>query len=146
MESDTIHHLLLVAFSRANHAMNARTRDHGLMPGQPKVLEYLAGNEGCLQRDIARACEMDRATATGVLGRMEGMGLIERRPKAGDRRALEVWLTPAGWEAAECVARYGAEVDEIACTGLTNEERDVLARLLVRVRDNFNERGDDAHE
>ena len=114
MELDTIHHQLLLAFSRSNHAMTSRIRAFGLMPGQPKVLEFVAENEGCLQRDIARACAMDRATTTGLLARMEETGLVERRPKAGDRRALEVWLTDAGWAAAEHAAVCGAEVDAIA--------------------------------
>ncbi|MBM6774583.1 MarR family transcriptional regulator [Olsenella profusa] len=147
MEADTIHHLLLVTFGRSNHAMTSRTRRYGLMPGQPKVLEFVADNEGCLQRDIANACAMDRATVTGVLGRMEEAGLIERRPKEGDRRALEVRLTDAGWEAAEHVAICGAEVDEIACADMTADERDELARLLARVNENFEqEEGKGTHE
>ena len=137
MELDTIHHQLLLAFSRSNHAMTSRIRAFGLMPGQPKVLEFVAENEGCLQRDIARACAMDRATTTGLLARMEETGLVERRPKAGDRRALEVWLTDAGWAAAEHVAVCGAEVDAIAHANMTPHERETLSRLLARVIDNF---------
>lgn len=137
MELDTIHHQLLLAFSRSNHAMTSRIRAFGLMPGQPKVLEFVAENEGCLQRDIARACAMDRATTTGLLARMEETGLVERRPKAGDRRALEVWLTDAGWAAAEHAAVCGAEVDAIAHANMTPNERETLSRLLARVIDNF---------
>lgn len=137
MELDTIHHQLLLAFSRSNHAMTSRIRAFGLMPGQPKVLEFVAENEGCLQRDIARACAMDRATTTGLLARMEETGLVERHPKAGDRRALEVWLTDAGWAAAEHVAVCGAEVDAIAHANMTPNERETLSRLLARVIDNF---------
>ena len=137
MELDTIHHQLLLAFSRSNHAMTSRIRAFGLMPGQPKVLEFVAENEGCLQRDIARACAMDRATTTGLLARMEETGLVERRPKAGDRRALEAWLTDAGWAAAEHVAVCGAEVDAIAHANMTLNERETLSRLLARVVDNF---------
>lgn len=137
MELDTIHHQLLVAFGHSNHAMTSRTRAFGLMPGQPKVLEFVAGNEGCVQRDIAHACAMDRATVTGLLARMEEAGLIERHPKKGDRRALEVYLTDAGWEAAEHVARCGAKVDEIAHADMSAEERETLSRLLARVIENF---------
>ncbi len=147
MELDTIHHQLLMAQSHANRAMMARVRERGLLPGQPKVLEYVADNEGCLQRDIAEACMMDRATVTGVLARMEAAGLVERRAKQGDRRALEVRLTDAGWDAAEFVARCGAEVDGIAHAGMSAEERETLSRLLARVTESFEreERGD-AHE
>ena len=114
METDTIHHLLLMAFNHSNRAMTSRTRAFGLMPGQPKVLEHLAEHEGCLQRDIARACVMDRATVTGVLARMEESGLVERRPKQGDRRALEVRLSDGGWEAAERVACATAQSQRTA--------------------------------
>lgn len=137
MQLDTIHHQLLVAFGKSHRAMVTRTRGFGLLPGHPKVLEYVAGAEGCLQRDIAEACAMDRATVTGLRTRMESLGLVERRPKVGDRRALEIWLTDAGWDAAECVARCGAEVDEIAHTGMSEEEREELSRLLERVIGNF---------
>lgn len=147
METDTIHHLLLMAFNHSNRAMTSRTRAFGLMPGQPKVLEHLAEHEGCLQRDIARACVMDRATVTGVLARMEESGLVERRPKQGDRRALEVRLSNGGWEAAERVACCGAEVDEIACAGMSVAEREELSRLLTRMIENFErEEQRDAHE
>lgn len=147
MELDTIHHQLLVAFSRSNHAMTSRTREFGLMPGQPKVIEYVAQNDGCLQSDIARGCAMDRATVTGLLARMEEAGLVERVPKAGDRRALEVHLTDAGWAAAEHVARCGAQVDAIAHADMTASEREALSELLARVIENFEqaERGS-AHE
>ena len=117
MEVDTIHHQLLVAFGRSNHAMISRTREFGLMPGQPKVLEYVAEHEG----------------------RMEEAGLVERRPKAGDRRALEVHLTDSGWAEAEHVACCGAEVDAVAHRGMTAEEREELSRLLARVIENFEE-------
>lgn len=146
VELDTIHHQLLIAFSHANHAMTSRIRAFGLLPGQPKVLEFVAGNEGCLQRDIARACAMDRATTTGLLVRMEEAGLIERRPKADDRRALEVWLTDAGWIAAERVAACGAEVDAIAHANMTPDERKTLSKLLALVIDNFVAEEEKMHE
>lgn len=146
MELDTIHHQLLLAFSHSNHAMTSRIRAFGLMPGQPKVLEFVAENEGCLQRDIARACAMDRATTTGLLARMEEAGLVERRPKAGDRRALEVWLTDAGWVAAERVAVCGAEVDAIAHANMTPSERETLSKLLARVIENFVTEEEKMHE
>ena len=90
MVPDTIHHLLLVAFGCSNHAMVSRTRGFGLMPGQPKVLEFVAKNEGCLQRDIARACAMDRATVTGVLARMEGG--IRGRETGGRSRCASLMM------------------------------------------------------
>ena len=135
--ADTIHHQLLVAFSHSNRAMLGRTRGEGLMPGQPKVLEYLAEHDGCNPRAIARACVMDKSTVTSVLARMEEGGLIERCSDPRDRRGLSVVLTERGRAAAERVCAIGDEVDKTALAGLSGEERSRLQELLARVIGNF---------
>lgn len=134
---EPIHHQLLVAFSHSNRAMLARTRATGLKPGQPKVLEHVVFHEGCTQRDIARACVMDKSTVTSVVARMEEEGLVERRAKPGDRRVQAVYLTERGRAAATDVLAYRAEVDDIAWRGFTDEERAQLTSLLERVVENL---------
>lgn len=132
-----IHHQLLVAFSHSKRAMLSRSRAAGLKPGQPKVLEYVVFHEGCSQRDIARACVMDKSTVTSVVTRMEEEGLLERRARPGDRREVEIRLTQSGRDAAEKVLRYRDEVDDIAWGNLTHEERAELSSLLARVIRHF---------
>lgn len=136
-KNDSIHHLLLMAFSHSNRAMLARTRAVGLMPGQPKVLEHLMGHDGCSQRDIAQACVMDKSTVASVLARMEGAGLIERAPDDGDRRRVHVRLTQLGREAGRCVQVYGDQVDDICLAGFSESEADLLADMLGRVIGNL---------
>lgn len=136
----SIHRQLMVAFSHSNRAMLARTHALGLKPGQPKVLEHLVAHEGCAQRDIARACAMDKSTVTSILSRMEEDGLIERRSAPWDHRTAIVSLTEAGRRAADEVLRFGDEVDALAWRGLSDEERDELAALLGRVIGNLDGR------
>ena len=50
----------------------------GLSSGQPKVLERLVGLEGCMQKELAEACEVEPATITSILPKMEKKGLIKR--------------------------------------------------------------------
>ena len=133
IELEPIHHQLLVAFSYSNRAMRARTRQCGLMPGQPKVLEHLALHDGCTQKEIAQSCVMDKSTVTSVLGRMEDAGLIERRSKEGDRRVVAVFLTEKGRSAASDVLDCRSEVDDIAWRGLDTDERRRLSHLLDQV-------------
>lgn len=134
---EPIHHQLMRAFSYSNRAVIGRTRRIGLKPGQPKVLEYVVGHEGCTQREIAHACVMDQSTVTSVLSRMEADGLIERRAKAGDRRAATVFLTPRGREAADQVLACCYDVDTAAWQGLSAAERAELSRLLACVITNL---------
>lgn len=144
VETGPIHHQLLEAFSHSNRAMLERTRRLGLKPGQPKVLEFVIQHEGCTQREIARACVMDKSTATGILARMEEEGLIERHASPDDRRIASVHLTEAGRAAATRVLAICDEVDAIAWKGMDAQERRTLTRLLGRVIANLSEEGERA--
>ena len=52
-----------------------------LRPGEPKILEFLAEHEPCEQKVIAAGCNLDSASVTGILGRMEKRELIKRETK-----------------------------------------------------------------
>ena len=67
-----------------------------LRPGEPKILEFLAEHEPCEQKVIAAGCNLDSASVTGILGRMEKRGLIKRETKNGNRRSLYVSRTEHG--------------------------------------------------
>ena len=53
--------------------------------GQPKVLEYLFTHDGAIQKNIAEACQIEPATLTSLLLRMEKNNLVERKNKNGDK-------------------------------------------------------------
>ena len=50
----------------------------GLTVGQPKALNYLGLHNGNVQKNIATGCQIDSATLTRILNRMEEKGLIKR--------------------------------------------------------------------
>ena len=54
-----------------------------LKPGEPKIIEFLAENQPCEQKEIAAGCDIDPASVTGLLRRMENHNLIERHIKNG---------------------------------------------------------------
>ena len=45
---------------------------------------------------LADALDVSVASATGIIDRMEGRGLVERKPQAADRRVIEVHITDGG--------------------------------------------------
>lgn len=113
-----LHFLLLRAFHHVNQTVVARTRALGLLPGQPKILEYLAENDGCRARDICSGCCQDKSTMTSLLARMEREGIVRREEDPGDRRASRVFLTEKGHDLAMEVKRVVWVVDDEACQGL----------------------------
>ena len=97
---ESLHYLLMKAHTVLSRKIVAGVRELGLTPGQPKVLDYLSRFGERDQKTIAAYCEIEPATVGSILGRMEAAGMIARRHRPGDRRALFVSLTERGRERA----------------------------------------------
>jgi DNA-binding MarR family transcriptional regulator len=55
--------------------------------------------------ELAEAVVISKSGLTGIVDRMESAGLVAREPVAGDRRAVQVSLTPAGQERFETASQ-----------------------------------------
>jgi DNA-binding MarR family transcriptional regulator len=64
-----------------------------LTHGQFFMLVAVLEKDGLLPSQLAKKVEMDRATTTGLLDRLERDGWIERLPDTRDRRAHRIHLT-----------------------------------------------------
>lgn len=108
------------------------------MPGnltsrQFAALAKLAAVGPTSQNALGRLTAMDNATISGVLGRLEERGLVQRRAQPGDRRLLEVSLTPAGSDlVAGCLAAAG-QISAQTLAPLAPEEQRLLLELLRRL-------------
>ena len=70
-----------------------------LSPSQFNVLNLLSDQPaGISQIELSRQLIMHRSNVTGLVDRLERQGRVQRRTVAGDRRAYQVTLTPAGWK------------------------------------------------
>lgn len=112
--------------------------EHGLTLGHCKVLVTLSRNEGITQARLADLSDTDPMTLVRTLDKMEGDGLLERRPDAADRRAYRLHLKPASKPALEEIVRMGDRARSEVLAGLNNEERLQLLDLLERVLANLN--------
>ena len=131
---DSLHYLLMKAHGAVKRAVLAEGAKLGLTPGQPKILEFLMNNGESDQTTLAADCEIEQATAGGILLRMEEAGLIARRRREGNRRSLYVSLTPRGVETAQKMDEAAHEVDRIAASLLSEGEEERLKNMLASVR------------
>ncbi len=107
--------------------------------GEPKILEFLSENEPCEQKTIAKGCDLDPASVTGILGRMEDRGLIMRKTHPGNRRSLFVSMTEEGHTYVQYIEKIFKKIDSIALKDFTNEEKTELFRLLDKIYLNLKE-------
>lgn len=129
----SFHYLLMAAQGMFQRAVMGELSKAGLTAGQPKVLDYLGLHDGSIQKHIAAGCQIDPATLTGLLGRMEEKGLIERRSQDGDRRSLYVYLTAEGWEKQKLVRSVLTRMETQVLDGLAQEHRTALTKGLLQV-------------
>ena len=66
---------------------------------QAAALLIANANPGVSQIDIANELQMDRATMTAILDRLETRGLIQRKRSRTDRRKQQLYLTLKGQKA-----------------------------------------------
>jgi DNA-binding MarR family transcriptional regulator len=129
---------LLAQVCRAHHGRARALLDEiGLYRGQQFVLCALWKEEGLTHSELADHLHVHPATVTNALKRMERTGFLERRPDAEDQRVSRVYLTDAGREIRGSVERVWTELEEQTIEGFSDEERDVLERLLERVYENL---------
>jgi DNA-binding MarR family transcriptional regulator len=129
---------LLTRVGRAHRAgVSAYLAEFGLHVGQEMVLMHLWEQDGRSQKDLAERLEIEPPTLTRMLSRMERCGFVERRRDPEDGRIFRVYLTPEGRALREPVEAGWMEFEDRAFADLTLEERLLLRRLLLQVRENL---------
>jgi DNA-binding MarR family transcriptional regulator len=109
----------------------------GLYRGQPSLLQALWEHEGLMHTELARRLQVQPATITKMLQRMEKAGFVERRPDPDDQRVSRVYLTEAGRVVRSDVQQVWRQLEEEAFTGFTLEERVLLRRFFLHIRENL---------
>jgi DNA-binding MarR family transcriptional regulator len=79
----------------------------GVAPAEFRVLWLLvtAPGKAAPMNELSRALNFSTAGTTKLVDRMAGLGLVERRTHASDRRVTLTALTPAGAETAVRISR-----------------------------------------
>ena len=67
-----------------------------ITPVQALVLGFLRDEDRITSSELGKRTELDSATLTGIIDRLEAAELIERRGNPADRRSIQVHLTERG--------------------------------------------------
>ena len=129
---------LFAQICRLKHArIHTLLETLSLYRGQPSVLQALWEQEGLMHTELARRLQVQPATITKMLQRMEKAGFVERRPDPDDQRVSRVYLTDAGRAVRADVQQVWRQLEEEAFASFTLEERVLLRRFFLQVRENL---------
>lgn len=111
---------------------------------QCRTLTFLQEAEGEVnQRMLEEHLMVKPSTASGIVGRLVEKGLVRRQTSESDGRCRILALTDSGWQFYAQFCSIADQVNTQAGQGLSEEEKDTLRRLLLRVADNLSETQED---
>ena len=102
---------------------------------QGMVINFLFEEDAVTSSNLGERTQLDSATLTGVLDRLEGASIIERRSNPEDRRAILVCLTDKGRSVATKVRKAMENGNREFLKILSDEEATMLREFLRRLRE-----------
>lgn len=117
-------------FQKVDRVATESLRWRQLSPAQVDVLAKVGSSEGISQQELADALLVTKGNVCQLLHKMEGSGLLERRP---DGRVNRLFLTDQGRRLYdEVVPRHDAMLAEQFNT-LSEADQRALLRLLRQI-------------
>ena len=100
------------------------------------TLLVLWENDGLGVHELARALEMEGATMTPLVQRMEKLGLVTRIRSSEDERRVNVSLTPKGKELRSAALKVP---EALGCAiGVNEDQAKAMISELQKIRDMLN--------
>ena len=135
----SLHSLLMACHTNFNRLymreLDRRYPGHNLLPGQPKILEFLNSHNNAYQRQIADGCLLEPSTLSLILSKMEDAGLISRGSSGSNRKNRIVSLTPKGMEMADKVIEVYVTLEKDIQKTCTTIEKDNVRIILRKICD-----------
>jgi DNA-binding MarR family transcriptional regulator len=118
-------------------SMNRRVQHLGLTQEQWRTLFHLSQAEGCTQVALADKLEVQPISLVRILDKLQDNDWVERRPSPTDRRAFQLYLTPAAAPLLEELTRIGRTTRDEALAGISTADIQRLALILETIKDNL---------
>ncbi|AKN31931.1 MarR family transcriptional regulator [Clostridium carboxidivorans P7] len=111
----------------------------GLNSQQGRMIGYIYEHQdsGIIQKDLARVFQRTEASITSMLQGLEKKGYIERRIPKENERLKYIYVLPKGAELIEDFNKSVVEEEENIIASLTEQEKETLLALLLKVDRNL---------
>jgi DNA-binding MarR family transcriptional regulator len=117
-------------FQKVDRAATESLRWRQLSPAQVDVLAKVGSFEGISQQELANALLVTKGNVCQLLDKMEGTGLLERRP---DGRVNRLFLTEQGREIHDEIVPQHDAMLASHFSSLSRRDQRELRRLLRQV-------------
>ena len=130
-------YLMTQIYHRLNKSFSLALEPLDLNPAQWRVLANLDGGGGQTFTELLQHTALDQPTLSRTVSRLVAKGLVVRRPKPRDGRAVELWLTAGGRRMFARALPVGRQQYELSVSGLPRSEREHLRAVLTLMLTNL---------
>jgi DNA-binding MarR family transcriptional regulator len=107
-----------------------RFAERAFTPAIFSILAVIRQNPGIRHGTLADALRIQRPNLTSLINKLERIGYVSRRPSAGDKRSVALYLTDRGEGAVTKMREVMLAFDRETTANLTAQERKSLLGLL----------------
>ncbi len=122
---------------RYARALQRRIEPEGCTIGQFPFLLLLWEEDELSPSEISRRIDIEQATVTNTLKRMERDGLIERRSDPNDGRRAVVVITEKGTSLRDILLNHAMAVNNLAATDIDPEKMEVFMEVAAKMNLNL---------
>jgi DNA-binding MarR family transcriptional regulator len=108
-------------------------RELGITPGQMTVLYALYKGDGIPITELGKKVFLDNSTLTGLIDRLEKLGLVFRADMPEDRRCYYIFLTDKGKALQYHIQNTMAQVEKAMTVGCSAEEIATFRQVLTKI-------------
>ena len=137
MENAFLTHWLGRIRKSIRHDFEQHAEALDITTAQFQVLRRLWQGDGIFTTMLTKDVCSDGGTITGLLDRLEAKALIRRERSTSDRRAVQVYLTPAGRGLEKPLMDIIRSINDRALTGFSEVETEALRCALQRIGENL---------
>lgn len=111
-----------------------RASGHGMTRAQWGILIWLERQPGLSQKELAELLEVEPITVARLIDRLEGRGMVERRPDPKDRRIWRLHLCKPAYPVLREIDRQREEMRLLVTHGLDETAIETMTEALLTMK------------
>ncbi len=133
-KNDCIFFQFAKTYQLSSRFLAQKVSELNLTSVQAMVLGFLTEGDQITSSELGKRTELDSATLTGILDRLEAAEFLERKSNPDDRRSIHIHLTPKGRAMGREASRVIVEANAEFLQVLTEEQKRDLHNIISTLR------------
>ncbi len=126
-------------FAKANQLagkfLGQKVAEFNVTPVQALILAILTKEDRITSVELGKRAELDSATLTGILDRLESGQYLSRQSNTEDRRSIRIHLTDSGKATGKQISKTIVAANREFLARLSAEEKSALHSIINKLRD-----------